>query len=104
MEGMQHRVIWCPSHGKHIGRWKSGDAEVENAWLRKLNEIADEEATKGLEEDKRKRRLEAQWKANGTTDDWAEEMLTRQYEGFEQLCERYQLEEKWTSLFSTDVH
>ena len=63
-----------------------------------------EEVTEGPEEDKRKRRLEAQWKTNGTTDDWAEEMLTRQYEGFEQFCERCQLEGKWTGLFSTDVH
>ena len=104
VEGIQHKVLWCPSHGKHAGKWKTGMAEVEDAWLRHLNDIADEEATAGLEKDKRKRRLEAQWAENGIADEWAEKMLTRQYQGFEQLCESYQLEEKLTGLFSTDTH
>lgn len=85
-----HTVDWCPSHGKKEG-WEPQGA-MDGAWMRRLNAKADAEATKGLELDRLARDLEKQWEENRKADDFAEEMLGRQYRGLRRYCERYGLD------------
>ena len=66
--------------------------------MRLLRDIADKQATMGLEIDKTERRLESQWTEYEKADEFADKVLQRQFKGFQNYQARYNLVE-WKSAF-----
>ena len=71
-------MIWVPSHGKHQD-WSNREYGADP--LRKLNHIADEQASLALKDDAEFRNLETQAKAMQLAYTWADNMLERQLRG-----------------------
>ena len=74
------KIIWCPSHNKRL-EWEPRNTHLSKTIVRSFNDMADKQATKGLNTDRAARQLNRQnaiEKLNGL---WTVEMFARQKAG-----------------------
>jgi hypothetical protein len=70
--GKRHSASWVPSHGNHV-EWKP----LHHADMRKLNDLADNQATAAVLLDRAARKIDKQSKANAEAERWSADSLQR---------------------------